>query len=378
LFGALAFCVGAFLVTGARSGAAETFSGVSLKVLNASSPPGGVMQLNVTLTEPKPIATGSALLSVNTAVLGPVMGVAVYGPGGAQSDAAGTAVVAGDTVTVRTVSPSSAFGTSIADPIVSVTMRVRPDALPGAQSKLLLDPAGSSWTDPNGATYAQQVKTGSFDVAGTVFIEDVFPGMGLLPAGSTVVVRGMGFQPGALVEIDGVSLSAAAVVSGSEIDATIGVSADMYGRRVTVKNPDLSRASYHAYLRAAWLGQSARPLLTRTDPIFSPQTFSGAFFTPSPAAGQFFALAVQNPAANSADVTLELRSAASATIGTVAVTLPARTRIAREVSELFAGQTIPAGGSLVVRSSSPVQMLGLLGDDAAGTVGPVLASLAFP
>jgi hypothetical protein len=378
LFRGLAFCVAAFLLTAGRVGVLDTFSGVSLKVLNASSPPGGVMQLNVTLTEPKPIATGSALLSVNTAVLGPVMGVAVYGPGGAQSDAAGTAVVAGNTVTVRTVSPSSAFGTSIADPIVSVTMRVRPDTLPGAESKLLLDPAGSSWTDPNGVTYAQQVKTGTFQVAGSVFIEDVFPGMGLLPAGSTVVVRGMGFQPGALVEIDGVSVSAAALVSGSEIDATIGVSADMYGRRVTVKNPDLSRASYHAYLRAAWLGQSARPLLARTDPIFSPQTFTGAFFTPSAAAGQFFGLALQNPAANSANVTVELRSATSGTLASAAVTLPARTRIAREVSELFAGQTIPAGGSLVVRSSSPVQMLGLLGDDAAGTVGPVLASLAFP
>ena len=41
-------------------------------------------------------------------------------------------------------------------------------------------------------------------------------------------------------------------------------------------------------------------------------------------------------------------------------------------------QVQPADAFLVVRSSSPVQMLGLLGDDGAGTVEPVAASLAFP
>jgi len=366
------------LLTAGGSGSPDPFTGVSLKVLNASAPPGGTMQLTVSLTEPKPISTGSALISLDTAVLGPVMGVALYGPGGALSDAAGAAVVNGNAITVRTISPSSDFGLSTSVPILAVTIGVSPDALPGAQAKLVLDPAASVWIDPAGVPYLEEVKNGTFEVAGTVSINDVIPGMGLLPAGSTVVVRGMGFQPGAIVEVDGVSVASAAVVSDTEVDLTLGVSADLYGRRVTIKNPDLSRANYRAYLRAAWLGRSARTLLAQTDPIFSPQTFTGAFFTPSAAASQFFGLALQNPAADPAEVTVELRSTSAGSIATATLTLPARTRTSREVSELFPGQSIPADGSLVVRTNSPVQMLGLLGDEVAGTVEPIAASLAFP
>jgi hypothetical protein len=380
LFPSLALCLaGAFLLTASgRSGPPETSSGVSLKILDASAPAGGTMQLALTLTEPKPIATGSAALTLDTAVLGPVRGLAVYGPGGAQSDAAGAAVMSGNTLTVRTVSPSSAFGTDATVPILAVTLGVRQGALPGAQAALQLDPAASLWLDPAGQPYAQEVKNGTFLVAGTLSIDDVVPGQGLLPAGSTVVVHGLGFQPGALVEIDGVAVGSTTFVSNTELHAILGASADLYGRRVKVQNPDLTRATYRAYLRAQWLGSSARPLLANTDPIFAPQTFTGGIFTSAVAAGQFFAIALQNPAATPADVTVELRSASAGTIAFAAVTLPARTRMSREASELFAGQSLPAGGSLVVRSSSPVQMLGLLGDESAGTVGPVPASLAFP
>ena len=250
--------------------------------------------------------------------------------------------------------------------------------MPGTHASLFLDPAASVWIDPFGQPYAQQIKNGEFEVGGTVSINDVFPGMGLLPAGSSVAVRGIGFQPGALVEIDGVPVSATNFVSSSEIDAILAVDADLYGRRVRIRNPDLSAASYRSYLRAAWLGRSGNPLLASTDPIFSPQTFTGAFFTSAPGPGQFLALALQNPAAGSADLSVELRSTAGRSIATTAVTLPPRTRISRQASELFAGVPVPADAFLVVRSSSPVQMLGLLGDDAAGTVEPVVASLAFP
>ncbi len=94
-----------FLLTAADSGSPEPFSGVSLKVLNASAPAGGTIQLTVALTEPKPIVTGSAVLSLDTATLGSVMGVALYGPAGASSDAAGAAVASGNALTIRITSP---------------------------------------------------------------------------------------------------------------------------------------------------------------------------------------------------------------------------------------------------------------------------------
>ena len=376
--GLLALCLLGSSPLAAKGGTPEPFTGVSIKVLNASAPPGGTLQFLVTLTEPKPIVMGIAAITIDTGVVGPVMGVALYGPTGATSDAIGAAVPSATGLAVRTISPSGTFGTDAGVPILSVTLAVPPDALPGTHASLFLDPAASVWIDPFGQPYAQQIKNGEFEVGGTVSINDVFPGMGLLPAGSSVAVRGIGFQPGALVEIDGVPVSATNFVSSSEIDAILAVDADLYGRRVRIRNPDLSAASYRSYLRAAWLGRSGNPLLASTDPIFSPQTFTGAFFTSAPGPGQFLALALQNPAAGSADLSVELRSTAGRSIATTALTLPPRTRISRQASELFAGVPVPADAFLVVRSSSPVQMLGLLGDDAAGTVEPVAASLAFP
>jgi hypothetical protein len=377
-WGSLPFCLAAGLLLTAGGSGSDSFSGVSLKVLNVSAPPGGTIQLTVAITEPKPIATGSALFSIDPTVFGSVMGVALYDPAGALSDVAGTAVANGNSLRVRTTSPSASFGTGTAVPILAVTIGVRPDALPGARATLLLDPSSSFWIDPTGVPYAEQVKDGTFEAGGTVSINDVFPGTGLLPAGSSVAVRGIGFQPGAIVEIDDVAVDSTTFVSSSELDATIGVAADLYGRRVRVRNPDLSAASYRAYLRARWLDPSANPLLASTDPIFSPQTFRGAFFTAAPPPGQFPALALQNPAATSADVSVELRSTAAGLIASTTLTLPPRTRISRQVSELFPASSLPADGYLAVRSSSPVQMLALLGDDAAGTVEPVTASLAFP
>lgn len=365
------------LPLGAAARAQEVFDGVSLKILNTRSPAGGMTQLLVTLTEPKPIVTGIASLSFDSGVLGPVMGVALYSPAGAQSDVAGTAVVSGGRLTVRTTSPGAEFGTGAAVPILAVAISVHPDALPTAESFLALDPAGSSWLDPTGVPYAQHVKSGKFQVGGSLSISDVFPGTGLLPAGSTVNVRGLGFVPGSIVEIDGVPVTATTLVSSTQLDVTIGADSDLYGRRVTVKNPDLARTSYFSYLRAAWLGQSSHALVAATDPIFSPQAFSSALFATSAPAGKFFAVALQNPGASPAQVQLDLLSDAGAPVASQAVTLGPRTRFSRDLLELF-GATAASASVLSVRSTSPVQSLGLLGDEAAATVEPVTAWLALP
>jgi hypothetical protein len=206
----------------------------------------------------------------------------------------------------------------------------------------------------------------------------VFPGGGFLPAGTAASVRGVGFQPGAIVEIDGVEVSRTTFVSDTEVLATIAAGADLYGRAVRVTNPDLTRAKYTSYLRAAPLAPSARPLLAATIPLFSPQAFASATFANRAATGQFLAVALQNPSANPADVTVELLSPAGAVVASGALSLPPRTRISREVSEIFGGMAAPAGGFLVVQSSVPVQVLGIIGDDAVGRVMPFGPALAIP
>ena len=378
LFRVLALCLSAgMLLTAGNSGGSEVFTGVSLKVLNSSAPPGGTMQLMVALTEPKPIIIGRAAISFDPTVLGAVQGLAVYGANGASSDAAGAAVMSASGLTIRTTSPSASFGTAPGVPIVAVTIAVRPDAAPGAHASLVLDPAASLWLDPTGQPYPQQVKSGTFEVGGSVSIDDVFPGGGFLLPGSTVTVRGAGFQPGTVVEIDGVPIASVNFVSSTQLDVVIAEGADLYGRRVTAKNPDLSRAAYFSYLRASWLGRSTRPLLAATDPIFSPVAISSAFLGPPPDPAAFLALALQNPNADPSDVTIELRSAAGV-IASTAITLPPRTRISREVSELLSGITLESSSFLLVRSTLPLQMLGLIGNEASGTVEPVVPSVAFP
>jgi hypothetical protein len=375
LFRVLALCGTAGLLLTASRGSDPT-NGLSLKILDASAPPGGTIQLSLTVTEPKPIITARAAVSFAPALLGPAVGLALYSSG-APGDVAGAAVVRGNQLSVRATSPSGGLGMATV-PLLMATIGVRPDAPVGAQGILALDPSSSLWIDPNGQPYPQQVKPGTFTVGGTVSISDVFPGTGMLPAGSTVVVRGIGFQPGAQIDIDSVHVASTVIVNSTEADLTIADAADLYGRRVRVRNPDQSQAMYYAYLRAASLGQSTRSLLAATMPIFTPQTLSGAYFTNAAAPGQFLALALQNPGAAPADVTVELRSNSQGLIASTVVTLPPRTKMAREVSELFSGATAPADGFLAVRSSAPVQMLGLVGDDAAGTVDPLLPALPFP
>jgi len=246
---------------------------------------------------------------------------------------------------------------------------VRPDAPLGASSSLVLDPASSLWTDPSGQPYAQQVKSGTFVVQGSVSISDVNPGSGLLPAGSTVVVTGIGFQPLTKVEVDGVG-TRSTFISPTEIDVVLATQAEMYGRRVTATNPDSFRSRYYAYQRAPWLGQSSRPLLAATEPIFRRQTLSGGAFAAAPS-GKFLGVALQNPDAGPADVSIELRSTDGSVIASTVFTLPSQDRIALEASEYLTGVIPPDGSTLVVQSSAPTRMLGLIGDESAGSVDPV-------
>jgi len=116
--------------------------------------------------------------------------------------------------------------------------------------------------------------------------------------------------------------------------------------------------------------------LAATEPIFCRQTLSGALLAAAPA-GKFLGLALQNPNANPADVSIELRASDSSVIASTAFTLPSQNRIALEASEYLTGVVPPDGSSLVVQSSLPIQVLGLVGDETAHSVDPVKPS-PFP
>jgi hypothetical protein len=76
-------------------------------------------------------------------------------------------------------------------------------------------------------------------------------------------------------------------------------------------------------------------------------------------------------------VTLTLQSATSGALATSTVSLPPRTEIERAITEMFPGISTPADAVLTVSATSPVQMLGISGDEVAGTALPVLPSLSL-
>ena len=349
-------------------------TGLSLKVLARTAPAGGVAQLTLTLTEPKPIATGCGLLSPSPSFDG-VLGAALFNGAGTPSNVAGAAVIDGTSVQLQTVSPAGDFGLASADPIAVISFHVAATAAAGEGGKMTVNPT-SQFFDPAGALYAEQIKPGSFTVGGSVSIDDVIPGSGFLPAGSTVTVMGTGFVPDTSLEIDGLSVLATTFVSTNRIDAVTRFDGELHGTRITATNPDRSRAAYYSYMRAARVGESARPLLARTMPIFPGNAASAAFVPVIGAAGHFFAIAVQNPDVLPAEVSLEIVSG-DGPIAATAISLPPRSRIAREMRELF-GITAPAGSFVAVTSDRPVHVLGLDGDDAAASVAPVLPALALP
>jgi hypothetical protein len=165
-------------------------------------------------------------------------------------------------------------------------------------------------------------------------------------------------------------------VDSSRIEVVTAADVQLDGRSITVTNPDGAAATYLSYLRATDLGKSARPLLAATEAIFPVRTQSSAVFA-APAGGTFFALALQNPESADSTVSVELWDA-GALVASASLELPARTKVSREVSDIFP-EIIPGAESyLQLTATVPVQMLGLSGNELDGSVTPVLPAPVSP
>ena len=342
---------------------------ICLPVLNETVPPGKSIQLALPANDPTPIIVD---LFGSGADLGAVQGVPLSG----APDAAGTAVIDGNSLVIRTVSPSATLEPSSA-PMIAVTIPVPDQAPVGTTASLTPDPAALLGLDPFGnPCVLDPLDPVSSVVERKVAITDVLPGGGFLPAGSLVAVVGIGFQPEAQVLIDGVAVTSTSWVDSSRIEVVTEVEAQLDGRSVSVINPDRTGATYVSYLRATDLGKSARPLLAATEAIFPVQTQSSAVFV-APASGTFFGLALQNPEPADSIVSVELWDAGSV-VASASLALPPRTKVSREVSELFP-DVVPGPGSFFqLTATVPVQMLGLSGNENDGSVTPVLPALASP
>ena len=352
--------------------ASAQFVGVSLDLASQTVPPGGVLQMQIFITEPKPILKGGQKATfVSRAALVPALGAvrdgALFSPAG---DVDGVAVLGKGSIQVSFSSPLTSFGTDIDAPVMAFAIPVAPNATVGQRSPLTLDPNSAQWFDPSGQLYPVELKSGVLTVAGKTSIIDVVPGSGIVPAGTVISVRGIGFQPTSKVSVNNAVVATTTFVSSNEIQITLTQSFNIEGQRVRVDTGS-ERVEYYPYQRTKPVSRSTHALVASSLPLFSHTTWSQAFFHPVLQATTFSAIALQNVNTSSATVTLQLFSSVGGLLATRTISLPVTKWLTRDYAEVFPGKVAGNGTTVKVTSSLPIQMLGLQGDDALGTMTPV-------
>jgi hypothetical protein len=347
-----------------------TDTGVEVAIQDSTIPPGGMLQFQLRLTEPKPIGNSSTRPSIPTGPTGPVRGIALNDSLGVT---AGVAVVSTAGIRITATSPTDTFGDGADKPILTIAAPIRPDAKVGSQFRMSIDAANSFWLDPAGMQYVETVHPGTLTIGGTMAISDVVPGGGQLPAGAHIKVLGMGFQPRSRVDISGVLLTAANYhfVSSGEIDVVLPQALQMDGRRVRVRNSGGEVTTYYSYLRTNSVGESSHLLVSESYPLFARQTLTQGTLAWKRSASTFTALAVQNPAAVATEVKIDLLSSGGQVLSSFSFPLPAVSDMTRDLKEVFS-QPPSTATSVRITSPRPIKMLGLLGDDTSGNVVPVV------
>lgn len=221
---------------------AAPFLGLSLSVSKETAPPGGLAQLKVFVTEPKPISTGSTSFSFDA--YDAILGIAVMSP---AQDTYGVALVRGTAIGISMVSTTSSYGTWVDYPVLTVVGHVPATVPLGTKFPLAIDPAAIQFLDPFGVLYPVDVKAGHLVAGGGVSISDVSPGSAMLPAGSVVTITGMNFTPNTNIKFREAKLSEVRYVDAGRIDVVLAQALRMHGVLIKASNPDGSQATYYSY-----------------------------------------------------------------------------------------------------------------------------------
>lgn len=324
-------------------------------------PAGGTVQAKYSLTTPRPIFGGGPKLMTYDFT---VNGVAITSPLG---DAAGVALSQNGTLAVEIISPSGDYGTNLDYPFMTVAMTIPDSKSVGSQYPIVFP--DTVYDTPSGPITFSDPKPGILTVGGSVSIHGAVPGGGTWPAGTLIHVQGTGFVKGTKL-ITKMRMSSPVYVSPTEMTFVLQTSTTLDSQPITAQNPDGSTATYYSYLRGVSVSLPSRAMLQNADPIFQSQTHGFATAAPLPvmAPWQFMAFAVQNPTEGPAVVTFyHQRTGVTAT-----VLLPSCGRVMDEISALFNGLSLLPGDVISINATSGVQILGMAGDEAAGTLKPFL------
>jgi hypothetical protein len=358
-------------------------TGPGLSVASPTIPSGGLLQMQVFMTEPKPILKGKQGVHAQQSqaldfegtkavpLLGTLRDAAIFSPNG---DVSGVAVTDSSGTRFFFTSPLGTFGTSTDTPVLTIAYPVSIKAAMGQTANLTLDPVDSEWVDPDGNDYSMELKSGVMTVGGTLSVSDVVPGGGVVPAGTIISISGTGFQSSTKVDFGEAKVSNTKYISPTQLQVTLRDSVDVRGQRIRITNPNNEKAEYFPYQRTKLTGKSKHPLVAASYPMFSqtPQTIG--YFQPTLQGTVFSGLALQNLNATKAKAILQLYSQGGVLLAKRTLSLATNTCIARDLVELFSGVTPGDGTTLAVTSDPAILMLGLLGDDASGELLPVPAS----
>lgn len=357
---------------GGGGGTGEPTNILDFSIASATVPPNGVFQVQVDLTEPKPISLGGTRFTAASTVFTGGVGAAINSPSG---QACGIVLPVTGGFQVSVLSPDATLGnnTSTIDyPILTLALPISANAPIGTQVPISLDLSNSTFLDATGTPYPTEVKPGTLTIGGSLSITNVLPGGGTIPAGATISILGLGFTGTSTVQINGASVATTKLVSANELDVTLSQSIvlDAAGVQVTSGSQTVT---YFSYLRATNIGQSAQPLLASSDPMFSRLTYTNASLSWTFGGTKFTGLALQNPTTTSATVTLQEMSGTNQVLQTVSVALAGRSRMTRDLADFF-GQPGSGASSVVIQSNQPIQLLGIQGDTSAGTLTPVVVT----
>jgi hypothetical protein len=285
----------------------------TIRVSSETVPPGGMAQMKVLLTSPMPITSGGMYMDMSSVDFASIDGIALFNAAG---DVSGAAVVDGGKVDMKFTSPNGTFGATLDYPIMTVALRLKPTVQNGQVFPVALNPAASFWRDLLGLPIPVELKQGDITAGGSISITNVVPGGGVLPAGGTFRIIGMGFSSQTKVQVNPVKASSIQYVSSTEIRVTVKDGGVLDGTKIQVTNPDNSSDTYYSYLRGIPVGVSAHALVARTVPAFSSRTMFEAMLpstiSPMVNADYFTAIGLQNPSPADAVVTLESYNAAGA------------------------------------------------------------------
>lgn len=321
--------------------ATASAANLTLQISNETAPPGGFAQIKVTLPSPALIGQGGLVLTLDPTVFGTPAAVATFSSAG---DAFGFASVSNQQATASFTSPSASIGQLPGLPVLTITVPVLSSAAPGTITAITA--SASNWTDAAGSAYTVTVAPGSVTIGGSLSVQNLAPGGGLLPAGSVVKINGTGFTASTIVSLPGVSVAKTQFVSLQEIDLTLQAPAELTGKRLLLQNADGEQVQFFSAMPSAPdrvpQGGSAA-----THYMLSTQTFASA--------GQQFniigggLIVLQNQ--NLTPVTVYLESINPVPFVPAPVTIPAQS--------LYVYSTVETGiaDGLAAVASAPLRML---------------------